>query len=160
MNLTAFVKIELVVATNFELVWKDSILALGRVHNCYGYMNAYENVLKSLNFTDLMASCGLLIAFGWMISVVKVFIEFSRGTDLPSRLVNDAGAASFKTAASVVCLIFSRLAFNLIWAASNMSIFWAYVLSENSAPFSSMPHLPCIPTIGSLRPQVLQFLHE
>lgn len=160
MNLTAFVKIELLVATNFELVWKDSISTLGRAQNCYGYMNAYENVLKSLSFSDLMALCGLLIAFGWMISAVMVFFEFSRGTDLPSRLVNDVGNASFKTAASVVCLLFIRLAFNLLWVASNVSVFWAYILSDNSAPFSSMPHMPCIPAIGSLSPNQLQIIYD
>jgi hypothetical protein len=41
-----------------------------------------------------------------------------------------------------------------------MSVFWAYLLSENSAPFSSMPHMSCIPAIGSLYADELRILYD
>jgi hypothetical protein len=142
------IKIELVVATNFELVWKDSIAALGQVHYCYGYMNAYDNVLKYFSFRDLVALSGLFIAFGWMSSVVNVFIEFSGTADLSSRLVNDVGRMAFVSACAVIALIFIRLAFVTMWAVSNATIFWMYVLGDGTSTISTMPHIPCIPTIG------------
>ncbi len=148
MDLTSFVKIELVIATNFDLVWKDSISTLGQVHNCYGYINAYEKVLQTLTFRDLVALSALLIAFRWMSSSVGVFIEFSGCSDLPSRLVNDVGSASFTTALAVMTLLFMRLAFDLLWVASNVSVFWIYMLTEDPNPFSSLSHMPCLPAIG------------
>jgi hypothetical protein len=148
MDLTSFIKIELVIATNFDLVWKDSISNLGQVHNCYGYINAYEKVLQTLNFRDLVAVSALLIAFVWMSSAVGVFVEFSGCSDLPSRLVNDVGSASFTTAFAVMTLLFMRLAFDLLWVASNLSVFWGYMMTDDTYPFSSLPHMPCLPAIG------------
>lgn len=148
MDLSSFIKIELVIATNFELVWKDRISSLGQIQHCYGYMNTYENVLQTWSFRDLISICGLLIAFGWMSSAVNVFIEFSGCSDLPSRLVNDVGGASFTTALVVLTLIFVRLAFGLLWVASNIAVFWGYMLTDSPNPFSNLPHMPCLTVIG------------
>jgi succinate dehydrogenase hydrophobic anchor subunit len=148
MEMSSVINIETVVATNFELVWKDSIASLGQVHNCYGYMNSYENVLKSFGIRDLLALTGLLIAFGWMSSAVNVFLEFSGTADLPSRLVNDAGRMSFVSACVIIALLFVRLTFYLLWAASNVTVFWMSVFSSGANPIFIMPHMPCLPAIG------------
>jgi hypothetical protein len=148
MDTTSVIKIEFVIAINFELVWKDSISSLGQVHNCYGYINTYENVLNSFGIRDVFALIGLLIAFGWTSSSVSVFFEFSGTADLPSRLVNDAGRTSFLSACAVLALLSVRLAFNLLWIASNVIVFWVYILANSANPLLAMPHMPCIPAIG------------
>ena len=148
MDMTSFIQIEAVVATNLELVWKETISSLGQIKNCYGYMNAYENVLQAFGLRDLISLGGLLIAFGWMSAAVKVFAEFSQDPDLPSRLVNDAGSASRMTAWAVLTLIALRLGFILLRVATNIAIFSSYLLNDSSNPFSTMPHVPCLPVTG------------
>jgi hypothetical protein len=154
MDLTSFIKIELVIATNFDFVWKDTISTLGQNQYCYGYMGAYEHVLQSFTFRDLMSLCGLSIAFIWMSSVVKVFFEFSSGADLPSRLVNDAGSASFTTAFTILALVLLRMAFDIVWVSSNVAVFWVHVLTDSTNPFTSLGHMGCLPAIGKSQPTV------
>lgn len=148
METSSVIKIESVIATNFELVWKDYILSLGQVHNCYGYINTYENVLKSFSFRDVIALSGLLIAFCWMSSAISIFLEFSGTGDLPSRLVHDVGRMSFASACAVIILLCIRSFFYLLWVASNMAVFWAYLVTTGENPINILPHIPCLPAIG------------
>ena len=148
MDLTSFIHIEAVIATNFELVWKDAITSLGQIQNCYGYMNAYENVLQPYSLRDLISLSGLLIAVGWMSAAVKVFAEFSEGPDLPSRLVNEVGCASRMTALAVLTLLCLRLGFTLLRVATNIAAFSNILLNDSSNPFSSIRHMACFPVIG------------
>jgi hypothetical protein len=114
-DLISYAKIELVIATNFEVVWKDEINSLGQSQRCFGNMQAHENVFKSFSFRDTMTFCGLVIAFNWIATACKVFVEFSQGPDLPSRLVNEVGSASFITTAAVAIMIFLKLAIDIWW---------------------------------------------
>jgi hypothetical protein len=40
------------------------------------------------------------------------------------------------------------LAFGLLWIASNIAVFWGYMLTDSSNPFSNLPHMHCLPVIG------------
>jgi hypothetical protein len=147
-DLISYAKIELVIATNFELVWKDEINSLGQSQRCFGNMQAHENVFKSFSFRDTMTFCGLVIAFNWIATACKVFVEFSQGPDLPSRLVNEVGSASFITTAAVAIMIFLKLAFFTLRFVSNTLIFGGYLLTADSNPYLSAPHFACLPVIG------------
>lgn len=148
MDTTTYIRIESVIAPNFELVWKDAIKSLGQSKRCYGYMTAYESVVQKIDLRDLFSQGGLLISFFWICGAMKTFLEFSQGPDLPSRLVNDIGRASWVTVFAVMSMLFLRTCYALIRVSTGFAAFSSYFIHVDSNPFIDMPHIACLPAAG------------